>query len=62
MFGTMKVNKEKIWTWFLPNQSKEICRADWMKSGGKWIVFDREDRITASLYESRARAYPRLPP
>jgi hypothetical protein len=43
----MKVNKEKIWTWFLPDIPQEISRADWMKSGGKWIVFDREDRITA---------------
>lgn len=43
----MKVNKEKIWTWFLPDEPKEISRADWMKNGGKWIIFDREDRITA---------------
>jgi hypothetical protein len=43
----MKVSKEKIWTWFLPDKPKEINHEDWMKSGGKWIVFDRKGRITA---------------
>ena len=43
----MKVTKEKIWTWYLPNEPKKIHHDAWKKSGGKWIVFDREDRITA---------------
>lgn len=43
----MKVNKEKIWTWFLPDEPKEISHGDWIKSGGKWIVFDRKKRISA---------------
>ncbi len=43
----MKVNKEKIWTWFLPNEPKNIHQDNWIKKGGKWIVFDREERILA---------------
>ena len=44
---SMKVNKEKIWTWYIPNEPKKIQHDYWIKSGGKWIVFDRKDRITA---------------
>jgi hypothetical protein len=43
----MKVTKEKIWTWYLPGEPKKIYHDDWIKSGGKWIVFDRKERITA---------------
>ncbi len=43
----MKVSKDKIWTWFLPIQPKNIYHDDWVKKGGKWIVFDREERISA---------------
>ncbi len=43
----MKANKEKIWTWFLPNEPKKIHHDDWIKKGGKWIVFDGQERITA---------------
>lgn len=38
--------KDKIWTWILPDEPKEISHGAWIKSGGKRIVFDREDRIT----------------
>jgi hypothetical protein len=43
----MKITKEKIWTWYRPNEPKKIYHDDWIKRGGKWIVFDRKDRIDA---------------
>lgn len=43
----MKVNREKIWTWFLPDQPKNIYHEDWLKNGGKWIIFGRKERIDA---------------
>ena len=43
----MKVNKDKIWTWYLPNEPMTIHHDNWIRSGGKWIVFDRKERISA---------------
>ncbi len=41
----MRERKEKIWTRLLPDAPREIDRLTWMRKGGKWIVFDDEDRI-----------------
>ncbi len=41
----MRRTEDEIWTWLLPDAPREIDRSTWSRSGGKWIVFDDEDRI-----------------
>jgi hypothetical protein len=41
----MRQRKDDIWTWLLPDTAREINTSTWSRSGGKWIVFDDEDRI-----------------
>lgn len=43
--GYMRQIKDDIWTWLLPDEPRGIDRSTWSRSGGKWIVFDDEDRI-----------------
>ncbi len=42
---TMRTVKDSIWTWLMPDTPREIEGRTWVRSGGKWIVFDREERI-----------------
>jgi hypothetical protein len=41
----MKTAKDILWTWLLPEVPKETERREWMRRGGKWIIFDRKERI-----------------
>ena len=41
----MRKRKDIIWTWLLPDEQREINKSVWFRHGGKWIVFDDEDRI-----------------
>jgi hypothetical protein len=41
----MRVVKDSIWTRLIPDMPREIDGSTWNRSGGKWIVFDREERI-----------------
>ncbi len=41
----MRERKDTIWIRLLPDAPREIDRLTWMRKGGKWIVFDNEDRI-----------------
>ncbi len=41
----MRQTKDEIWTWLLPDIPRNIDSSAWVRSGGKWIVFDDEDRI-----------------
>lgn len=41
----MRRIKNDIWTRLLPDVPRGIDRTVWRRSGGKWIVFDGEDRI-----------------
>ncbi len=41
----MRMIKDSIWTRFVPDVPREIDEKTWKRSGGKWIVFDREERI-----------------
>ncbi len=41
----MRQIKNDIWTRLLPDTQREIDKSTWSRSGGKWIVFDDEDRI-----------------
>ncbi len=41
----MRHIKDDIWTRLLPDTQREIDISTWSRRGGKWIVFDDEDRI-----------------
>ena len=41
----MRQIKNDIWTRLLPDTQREIAFPAWSRNGGKWIVFDDEDRI-----------------
>jgi hypothetical protein len=41
----MRQTEDEIWTWLSPDVPREIDRAAWTRSGGKWIIFDDRDRI-----------------
>jgi hypothetical protein len=41
----MRQIKENIWTRLLSDTERLIDTPAWSRSGGKWIVFDDEDRI-----------------
>ncbi|HUI67159.1 MAG TPA: hypothetical protein VL087_02970 [Nitrospirota bacterium] len=41
----MRIVKDSIWTLLMPDTARENDRRIWTRSGGKWIVFDREERI-----------------
>lgn len=36
-----------LWTWLLPDAIREFNRPVWMEHGGKWIIFDKRDSISA---------------
>jgi hypothetical protein len=37
--------KDMLWTWLLPDAEREIDREEWVRHGGKWIIFDGKERI-----------------
>jgi hypothetical protein len=39
----MQKIEEKLWTWVLPDIPGDENRREWIRNGGKWIVFDRKD-------------------
>lgn len=39
--------KDILWTWLLPDAERDINREEWIRYGGKWIIFDKKDRIVA---------------
>ncbi len=41
----MQVEKDRIWTWFLPDGGGSIDKDEWIRHGGKWIIFDSKERI-----------------
>ena len=43
----MKTSKDLLWTRLLPDEPRTIDRKEWMRRGGKWIVFDSGDMIEA---------------
>ena len=36
---------DMLWTRLLPDARREINREEWIRHGGKWIIFDKKDRI-----------------
>jgi hypothetical protein len=43
----MRKAKDALWTWLLPEGPRPVDMDRWKSHGGKWIVFDRKDRILA---------------
>ena len=43
----MQTSKDLLWTWLLPDQPRQFDREEWVRSGGKWIVFDDKKAIEA---------------
>src|SRR5512139_1027294 len=39
--------KDILWTWLLHDAERDINREEWIRYGGKWIIFDKKDRIVA---------------
>jgi hypothetical protein len=36
---------DMLWTWLLPNAGRKINREEWLRHGGKWIIFDSKERL-----------------
>jgi|Deesub1362A_J573_1020465.scaffolds.fasta_scaffold13188_2 hypothetical protein len=41
----MRIIKDKLWTWLLPDVESSADKEEWLRHGGKWIIFDRKDAI-----------------
>jgi hypothetical protein len=41
----MRQVKDLLWTWLLPDAEREVNREEWIRHGGKWILFDSKERI-----------------
>lgn len=41
----MRRYKDMLWTWLLPDTQKDIDKKEWVRHGGKWIIFDKKERI-----------------
>ena len=37
--------QDMLWTRLLPDAQRDIDREEWIRHGGKWIIFDRKDRL-----------------
>ena len=47
----MKTSKDMLWTWFLPDEPRRFDSTEWVRHGGKWIVFDDRKAIEALAEE-----------
>jgi hypothetical protein len=41
----MRKAKDLLWTWLIPEEARNPEHAEWVRHGGKWIIFDRRERI-----------------
>ncbi len=41
----MQKMKDMLWTWLMPEVQRIEDREEWLRHGGKWIIFDRKDKI-----------------
>ena len=41
----MRIFKDIIWTWFQADNERPINRTLWLDHGGKWLIFDRKEKI-----------------
>ncbi len=43
----MRKETDILWTWLFPDTERKIDRQEWIKHGGKWIIFDKKNSILA---------------
>jgi hypothetical protein len=43
--SSMHEVKDLLWTRLLPDVGREINKEEWIRHGGKWIIFDRKEEI-----------------
>lgn len=43
----MRIIRDTVWTWLLPEGERTIDKAEWIRHGGKWIIFDSRKKILA---------------
>lgn len=43
--SNMHMIKDLLWTRLLPDIQRDIDKEAWIRHGGKWIIFDKKDRI-----------------
>jgi hypothetical protein len=48
----MRIVKDIIWIWFLPDNERRINRKLWSDRGGKWLIFDRKKKILELAHKS----------
>lgn len=41
----MRTIRDLLWTWLLPDIPHDIDEKEWIRKGGKWIIFDRKEKI-----------------
>lgn len=46
----MRKTEDLLWIWLLPDIPREANREEWIRHGGKWIIFDRKDRIESLAF------------
>lgn len=49
----MRIVKENIWTWFLPDEERTVDLGLWRHCGGKWLIFDEAAKITVLAHKLR---------
>jgi hypothetical protein len=47
----MRIIRENIWTWFLPDAERAVDLVVWRHSGGKWLIFDEAAKIMALAHK-----------
>jgi hypothetical protein len=41
----MRAAKDLLWTWLIPDAERTTDRTEWIRHGGKWIIFDSREKI-----------------
>jgi hypothetical protein len=50
----MRIVKDNIWTWFLPDNERSVNQHLWFDYGGKWLIFDNWDKILMLAHKLEA--------
>lgn len=41
----MRKAQDLLWTWLIPETERILDRSEWVRHGGKWIIFDSKKQI-----------------
>src|SRR5512135_902453 len=41
----MRKERDFLWTWLIAERAISPQRSDWIRHGGKWIIFDKREKI-----------------